>query len=83
MSGIVMSERETNARERIRLLEEVIKKMETNERGRFAELEAYRIKCQGLSAELERKGLEMENLRVVNGSKCIGMEEQIKGLTEE
>ncbi|KAI3901936.1 hypothetical protein MKW92_038117 [Papaver armeniacum] len=76
MSGIVMSERETSARERICLLEEVIKKMETNERGRFA--------------ELERKGLELENLRVVNGGldreredygmKCIGMEEQIKGL---
>ncbi|KAI3837603.1 hypothetical protein MKW92_025633 [Papaver armeniacum] len=67
MSGIVMSERETSARERIRHLEEVIKKMETNERGRFAELKAYRIKCQGLSAELERKGQELENLRVVNG----------------
>ncbi|KAI3938669.1 hypothetical protein MKW92_000360 [Papaver armeniacum] len=91
MSGIVMSERETNARERIRHLEEVIKKMETNERGRFAELEANRIKCQGLSAELERKGLELENLRVVNGgldreredymTKYIEMQEQIKGLT--
>ncbi|KAI3951465.1 hypothetical protein MKW98_020922, partial [Papaver atlanticum] len=67
--------------------------METNERGMFAELEAYRIKCQGLSAELERKGLELENLRAVNGgfdqerdsyrAKCSGMEEQIKGLTEE
>ncbi|RZC87552.1 hypothetical protein C5167_036094 [Papaver somniferum] len=93
MSGIVMSERERNARERICHLEEVIKNMETIERGRFAELEAYRIKCQGLSAELERKGLELENLRVVNGSldrerekymtRCIGIEEQIKGLTEE
>ncbi|RZC80019.1 hypothetical protein C5167_042589 [Papaver somniferum] len=31
------------------------------------ELEAYKIKCQGLSAELQRKGTELENLAVING----------------
>ncbi|KAI3901790.1 hypothetical protein MKW98_013905 [Papaver atlanticum] len=90
--GIVMSERETSARERIYHLEQVIKKMENNERERFAELEAYKIKCQGFSAKLEQKEMELENQRVVNGgldrecedyrTKCIGMEELINGLTE-
>ncbi|KAI3921618.1 hypothetical protein MKW92_023075, partial [Papaver armeniacum] len=57
------------------------------------ELEAYKIKCQGLSAELQWKGTELENLAVINGrlqreceeyrAKCIGMEEKIKGLIEE
>lgn len=56
------------------------------------ELEAYKTKCQGLSVEIERKGLELENLQEVNGAldlerehyrtKCSGMEEQIKGLIE-
>ncbi|KAI3901795.1 hypothetical protein MKW98_013910 [Papaver atlanticum] len=57
-------------------------------------LEAYKIKCQGLSAELERKEMELENQLVVvtNGfdqeresyrTRCIGMEEKIKGLIEE
>ncbi|KAI3977962.1 hypothetical protein MKX01_032339 [Papaver californicum] len=57
------------------------------------ELEDYKIKCQGLSAELKLKKRELENLLVVtNGfdheredyrTKSIGMEEQIKGLIEE
>lgn len=57
------------------------------------ELEAYIIKCQGLSAEIQRKGTELENLEVVNGrldrqcemyrAKCIAMEDKIKGLIEE
>ncbi|XP_026433838.1 desmoplakin-like [Papaver somniferum] len=91
--GIVVFDREMSAQERICHLEEVIKKMETNERERLAELEAYNFKCQGLSAELEQKEIELENLRAVNGgldrehednmTKCIGMEEQIKGLIEE
>ncbi|KAI3871138.1 hypothetical protein MKW98_015038 [Papaver atlanticum] len=51
------------------------------------ELEAYKIKCQSLSVELERKGMELENLQAVNTgldheredyrTKCIGLEEQL------
>ncbi|KAI3938670.1 hypothetical protein MKW92_000361 [Papaver armeniacum] len=93
--GNVLTQREKSAGERICNLEEAIKKMETNERERLAELEAYNFKFQGLSAELEQKEMELENLREVNGgldrereredymTKCIGMEEQIKGLIEE
>ncbi|MCL7023469.1 hypothetical protein MKW94_018103, partial [Papaver nudicaule] len=57
------------------------------------ELENCKIKCQGLSTELKQKEMELENLRVVNAgldheredyrTKCIGMEEQIKGIIEE
>ncbi|KAI3921617.1 hypothetical protein MKW92_023074 [Papaver armeniacum] len=56
------------------------------------ELEAYKTKCQGLSVEIEQKGVELENLQEVNGAldlerehyrtKCSEMEEQIKGLIE-
>lgn len=56
-------------------------------------MEAYNFKFQCLSAELKHKEMELENLRVVSGgldreredymTKCIGMEEQIKGLIEE
>ncbi|KAI3952261.1 hypothetical protein MKW98_005956 [Papaver atlanticum] len=53
-------------------------------------LEAYKIKCQGLSAELERKEMELENQLVgfdqeheSYRTRCIGMEEKIKGLIEE
>ncbi|KAI3901798.1 hypothetical protein MKW98_013913 [Papaver atlanticum] len=57
------------------------------------ELEDCRNKCQGLSAELECKEIELKKLRAVNGgldhereeyrTKCIGLEEHIKGLMEE
>ncbi|KAI3938671.1 hypothetical protein MKW92_000362 [Papaver armeniacum] len=83
--GAVIYEREMSAGKRICHLEAVVKKMETDQ-------DAYKIECQGLSAELKRKGVELENLREVNGAfdserehyrtKCSGMEEQIKGLIE-
>ncbi|RZC87549.1 hypothetical protein C5167_036086 [Papaver somniferum] len=53
------------------------------------ELEDCRNKCRGLSAELEQKKMELANLLEINGgredyrTKCIELEEHIKGLVEE